>query len=214
MRYWAIVGLFSMLVLAACGGSSIPNGGTDPEVFSSSSAAAPPPALRLPPADGSSGVSEPDALSAHQTGVLADGEVSFAEYEASVLAHLACLEDAGVRTSGPNPSNAGLMLTWSMTPPPGMSDDEFLDIEARCLSESLDVVEEVYAESIRPDERMLQEYAENLRVCLNDAGADLEEGLTEQEIIPRMLELTDRGESGVTSVEMFACFDLYALSVG
>lgn len=148
-----------------------------------------------------------------QASILRDGRVTFTEYEASVLAHLACLQRSGVRTTGPSPAQAGRTLTWTMTPPTGMSDEEFLSIEGECLGEYLDEVEEAFMESVQPDEQTLRQYAKDLSDCLVDAGAELEEGLTEQEIIPMMNELMTAGDSEVTTGEVFACFDLYALSV-
>ncbi len=145
-----------------------------------------PAAVLPPPADGKTGEGSRE-LSDYQAAVLADGEVTFEEYEASVLATIACLQDAGIRTTGPKPAHAGRMLSWTLSPPEGMADEEFFAAESACLTEYLSVVETAWLEAARPDEQTMVEYAAKLTECLNDAGAELEAGLTEIEILKVVL---------------------------
>jgi hypothetical protein len=148
--------------------------------------------------------------SSAQRDILDDGVVTYAEYESSVLAHLACLEQRGIRTAGPTSAHARTMLTWSLIPPSSMSDDDFLTLESECLGMYLSEVEPLYLEGARPDAATRVEYAEKLRKCLTRAGADLEEGLTEIEIVPRVLQ---GGDQELPESASFPCFREYAFHV-
>jgi hypothetical protein len=143
--------------------------------------------------------------------LLADGNVTFAEYERAVLAHLACMNDNGIETRGPIPARAGLVLTWNMKMPRGMPEDAAHAIEDECYRHTLEGVELVYIDSVRPDEKTQAELVQLLLDCLVESGMDLEAGLSERELVEATMD--EVRTIDVASESTRACLKQFAPSV-
>ncbi|QUC00770.1 hypothetical protein [Cellulosimicrobium cellulans] len=151
--------------------------------------------------------SDLEAAPEFQREILADGNVTWSEYESSVIAQRDCVEAAGY---SPGPiEKYGSQLEfitesdYSDSPDPEAADAEFRKTLGDCDEEYASMVRIVYGESLvvtDPEER------ERLRVglvdCLNLAGLDVAADVTADEILSALDELgPDRPDSATACVE-------------
>ncbi len=108
-----------------------------------------------------------------QQNVLADGEVSFAEYEQAIDAAIGCMRDQGSTVIGPTPIMDGRYINYCVQLAPGVD----ADIEL-CETEFLSFVLPVWSLQQVPSgdeaERVRDEYS----ACVREAGLDVPEGAT------------------------------------
>lgn len=133
--------------------------------------------------------SDPDP--GFQGEILADGEVTTAEYERAVFATQDCVEAKGWRTGDLEVGLDGHTLSFAVIWPTASDPDrehELSDTAAsafeECASELLDQVEVAYMQSQRPVGRERFEMGQQLVACLQSAGIDgVPVGVTEAELV-------------------------------
>ncbi len=126
-------------------------------------------------------------LSDYQRKLLDDGVLTFAEYEASVLAYVGCVEEHGAVVehvagdevmAGPDLNARGQYLFQTTLPhQPGKRATlgELRAIESQCGTEFFDVVVQLWAEHVAPSETELVAARDALGECLREAGVDIPE---------------------------------------
>ncbi len=174
-------------------------GGTDGRGATSVTAAG-----NLPPAEGSSPSTTPtvstslrqataprlpEDLPEYQSGILADGEVTFAEYEQAVLATVECLRDRGVEVVGPyresdagryggslfviGPRDLSRFYLWDLRSPTLEGIEEAEAANEECRREYFDWVEIVYADSNEPTQAEWADWYRRLQTCLEANGVEV-----------------------------------------
>lgn len=115
--------------------------------------------------------------SSFQRSLLADGQVSFSEYQRSVRRTVSCLKERGHVIEGPWPSDRGKLLRYQFSVP-NMTDEISASIDKdqqECAAEFLDETEWVYVQQIIPRgttrEVMKREFAECVRSATDEAVA-------------------------------------------
>lgn len=145
--------------------------------------------------------------SGFQAALLADGELTPAEYERAVLAQVGCMEDAGYVAIGPVPSR-GHQIVYNFGA--GKSDPDALGTTYDdCYARYLDVVEPVWAYLHQPTEQEKQAEIHVLSSCLSDAGADVPGSPTYSELLDLVPEV---GEAGIRCV--MESYDVYSAPNG
>lgn len=122
------------------------------------------------------------ALPPFQEALLADGEVTFADYSRSVEASINCVKERvpTVEVVGPKPSDSGQFLEWSFrssgSADGGGSDamDSVPNVIRSCTLEYLSEVEESYRRQHGPSEDQQRAAATAFGKCLEDAGVPTE----------------------------------------
>lgn len=150
-----VVILVAMGVLAACG-----SGGVGPEFEGLDT-----PAGRLAAA-------QLGNASEFGREIVADGEVTAAEYERAVLATKRCIEDEGFAVEGPTLAANGVLLDLVIVNGGEDADgnSRVRPVYDRCSGEFLEPVSMVYAEQQVPSEEERREQLASLVTCFEDAG--------------------------------------------
>lgn len=105
-----------------------------------------------------------------QRGLLKDGELTFAEYEQSVLATIKCLEERlGVEVEGPTLDKRGVFLLFTHSFPDDERAEARFQAALECQTEYLLDVEGVWSILNQPTEKELQDFRETLIACLDEA---------------------------------------------
>ncbi|MCL4241150.1 MAG: hypothetical protein KJ048_07325 [Dehalococcoidia bacterium] len=118
------------------------------------------------------GVGVEDALrsaSEYQREILADGVVTFEEYETSVLATVTCLRESGLEIrTGPELDASGRRYTYSYTG--GGDAGRQSELFWGCYREYGDKVDTAWAYQTTPTEQERQAQRRFLTACLQDRG--------------------------------------------
>ena len=123
-----------------------------------------------------------------QLAALADGEVTFAEYQQAVYATMECMTDAGIEVfdrevddTGPYP-----MIHYSYAVvAPGLTEDQTLDISDVCLATHSFYVEMLYQTGDAAQEAIdarFEEVKDRFIACLKDAGIAVKADETNDEL--------------------------------
>ena len=148
---------------------------------------------------------DPSVLAAQTSGyqrqALADGVVTFAEYERAVLATIDCLKAGGLTVEGPTPRNNGRLLDFSFGAErkpgesPADADTRILQISNKCDDEFRLDIDKVWTQQnlLTPAQRDVQRA--QLIECLRDAGSDIAVDADEEEVFKAAIE--DRDSEGV-----------------
>ena len=106
-----------------------------------------------------------------QREILSDGVVTYAEYERSVLASIACMREAGLEVVGPQPAQNGQLLMYSYGGTPDLEGLKAAESEAdRCYRDHEEYVIHLYLAGIRPTWTELEERTTGYARCLVEAG--------------------------------------------
>ncbi|HHQ49614.1 MAG TPA: hypothetical protein ENK19_12125 [Acidobacteria bacterium] len=133
-----------------------------------------------------------DDLPEFQARIVADGEVSFAEYEEAVLATVRCLRARGVEVIGPyleseagrygrpvftvGPRDPSRFYLWSLTSPTEEGIEDAERQNAACRAEYLDAVEVLYTWLNEPSEEEWADWYRRLEACLKANGVEVPAG--------------------------------------
>jgi predicted dehydrogenase len=115
----------------------------------------------------------PGSQTDFQEAALADGVVTFAEYERAMLATIECLRDGGVEVTDATPV-PGDRLTFEFY----SGDDDREAVRAAyqdCYERFAVAIDRAWATANAPTEEELQEARQALAECLRDAGEDVPE---------------------------------------
>lgn len=100
---------------------------------------------------------------------VADGVITFAEYESAVLSMLSCVEDAGasVRQRDPVLSSRGL-YTWGISWQ--ISKGDLSDKVFACEQRELGIIDLLWKEHVAPSEQEVQQAMKEMASCLSGSG--------------------------------------------
>jgi len=135
---------------------------------------------RMPPGDSSLRV--PPGTSAFQRDILADGTVTFDEYERAVLETISCTRAAGVDVGDLQLDDSGIFYDYRIYPR-NMSDDEALAIHDECYSKNLSVVNLVWAEQNELSGTQREAELARVKSCLRDAGVDVDDDANAEDLM-------------------------------
>jgi hypothetical protein len=103
-----------------------------------------------------------------QREALADGVLTYAEYEAAVLATIACAEDAGLTiVERPHPDPSGKTLRYSLSL--GLDLERGSAIHRECYVEHLAAINVLWSAQNTPSQEVLAEARQSLDACLREA---------------------------------------------
>ncbi len=114
-----------------------------------------------------------------QAAMLADGEVSFDEYEQAILSTIKCISNAGIAVGTPELKYQRKYYWYDWQIPGEKADELFPKLDA-CTSVWLPVVDAWYLENA-PTEEEISAGRRALVSCLRDAGIDIPVEPTEQD---------------------------------
>ncbi len=133
--------------------------------------------------------------SAFQDAILADGMVTFQEYEEAIYATSDCIASAGIDIEGPfleaNDVDHGVFhyhqgtrdksrfYTWIVSSPTSEGLDAAIEVHDRCRVEYLEAVEWLYSHLNRRTVVEVEEYYRQLQMCLESNGVDVGDGSRE-----------------------------------
>lgn len=135
----------------------------------------------------------PGADSPFQAGILADGHVTYEEYERAVHAAMDCLEEAGVTVEGPHSvERRGItFLNYSYGAVEREADlAQFEETFDTCHMTYESAVKEAYAYQHRPTPAQVQRHHELVVACLVRHGAEVPGGIGPAEL-PQVLQDSD-----------------------
>ncbi len=134
-----------------------------------------------------------DATSLQQAAALADGYVTWDEYESSVWAAFTCIKDAGFEPlSEPHLNAVGNNLIYSFRAGgPGGTSRVFIP----CMEQNSMLVEQIWAGQIRPSVEVLEAAESAMRGCLVAGGYDA----AEVESAPSFTDFQGRDDGGAFS---------------
>ncbi len=143
--------------------------------------------------------------SEYQKPALADGQVTFAEYERAVLATVECLKGGGLTVDGPQARDGGRFLDFSFGAQqlPGESsgdaDKRIRAISDRCDREYRLDIDRLWVQQHLLTTQQRDEQRTQLITCLRDAGAPIKGDASEQDIF----EVVTRGsqDEGITKCQ-------------
>ncbi len=117
-----------------------------------------------------------------QRAILADGEVTFDEYESAVLATLACLRDAGIEVGElrRSPDGTYLEYTYGGVPDEGVASLEELFND--CRDANSIYVEDYYALEHAPTASEVAERVEQASRCMREGGMTVPQGASFQDL--------------------------------
>jgi hypothetical protein len=164
---WLVVALGALL--AGCSSESSPGQGPVPEEV----APLPDHAAALFPSYDAA-TSAWTTMSAFQRGLIEDGEVSFADYEAAVLAFTQCVEEAGLSFLDEPAYNSGTRkFEFSIVIGETVADADAGDADTmNCATEYFSHVQALWNWNNAPTEAELQEADAAWRACMLDGGDD------------------------------------------
>ncbi len=114
-----------------------------------------------------------------QLSMLADGQISFDEYEQAILSTIKCISDAGISVGPPELKYRRKYYTYDWEIPGDRADELFPKLDA-CTSAWRPVVDGWYLENT-PTEEEISSARRALVACLRDAGIDIPAEPTEQD---------------------------------
>ncbi|MCC6958594.1 MAG: hypothetical protein IT301_02000 [Dehalococcoidia bacterium] len=114
-----------------------------------------------------------------QLEMLADGEVTFQEYEQAILSTITCISDAGITVGTPELKYQRKYYWYDWEIPGDKADELFPKLDA-CTGAWLPIVDAWYLE-IAPTEEEISAGRRALVTCLRDAGIDIPVEATEQD---------------------------------
>mgnify|MGYP006915173715 CR=1 FL=1 len=100
---------------------------------------------------------------------IADGVITFTEYESAVLSMLSCVEDAGasIRQRDPVLSSRGL-YTWGISWQ--ISKGDLSDKVFACEQRELGIIDLLWKEHVAPSEQEVQQAMQEMAACLSSSG--------------------------------------------
>ncbi|MGE3074204.1 MAG: hypothetical protein AB7N24_13205 [Dehalococcoidia bacterium] len=114
-----------------------------------------------------------------QAAMLADGEVSFDEYEQAILSTIKCISDAGITVGTPELKYQRRYYWYDWNIPGEKADELFPKLDA-CTGAWLPIVDAWYLENA-PTEEEISMGRRALVTCLRDDGIDIPVEPTEQD---------------------------------
>ena len=114
-----------------------------------------------------------------QLEMLADGEVTFQEYEQAILSTITCISDAGITVGTPELKYQRKYYWYDWEIPGDKADELFPKLDA-CTGAWRPIVDAWYLE-IAPTEEEISAGRRALVTCLRDAGIDIPLEATEQD---------------------------------
>ncbi len=148
-----------------------------------------------------------DQVSDAQRAALADGAVTFEEYEAGVQLTLDCMRDAGIDVINDGVDDFGPfpMIYYSYaTTAPGLTEDQTYEISQGCIAENSYYLEAEYQTGAAAQEAIDAYFAEvrdEFIACLEDQGQTVSPDATDDEL------RTAAMAAGYSS-EGLTCFDV------
>ena len=118
---------------------------------------------------------------------MADGTVTFAEYERAVLATIACGREGGLSVTQPQLDASGTYYSYTFSMQ-GADDDTLLAIHDACYEEYLSSVDFEWAAENELSGRELAEEVQKVRSCLAGAGFATPNGVTPDELFDLLNE--------------------------
>lgn len=100
-----------------------------------------------------------------------EGEVTSTEYERAAVAHVRCLQDAGVETNGPDLEDDGSYSYATRDPDPADTEAHSQAITS-CAAEHLAAAEASFAESQAPTQDESAAYYEAVVDCVGSGGIE------------------------------------------
>jgi hypothetical protein len=126
--------------------------------------------------------------SAQQQAMLADGEVTFGEYEAAIATSLSCLEDAGFDVIGPthNDRQGFTLIDYSYSEfAPGMTREQGSAVADACLDEHSTLVEAAYQLgpiAVEGRDQFFEDFREPFIACVVEHGGDIADDALRDEV--------------------------------
>lgn len=108
----------------------------------------------------------------HQAAWLEDGVIDEAEYEAAVLAAMACAKAHGISVSGPE--SAGHQLVFSMTVGEDADPAELEAVADVCFEDYLFPLEQIYLSRFRLSVSELEALRADYEVCMAELGFNVD----------------------------------------
>lgn len=118
------------------------------------------------------------AISSYQSAVLADGVVSFSEYQAAVFAAVQCWKNEGLAVDGygniPGPVlTARGLYQYIQVPPTGMTKADQAAKIAKCNIQYVSVLQPLWTDHVAPSQQDVQAARDALGACLREKGYEV-----------------------------------------
>ncbi len=126
--------------------------------------------------------------SASQRAALADGELTFAEYEAAAMATVQCIDDAGMQGEAkldPKTGVYSLGARWQSDAVPDAAENgKRQEATDACYKDHWNAINQAWSAARQPSEADLARARAALGACLRENGADVPENPSSDDFAP------------------------------